>query len=211
MTNYLVAAIKPWNQRAFTRRIPDFPGEWHLIDQPQDLSAERLASLKPRYVFFPHWSWSVPGEILEAAECVCFHMTDLPFGRGGSPLQNLIVRGHIDTVMTAFRMTDEMDAGPVYMKQPLTLEGTAQEIFERAADLSFNMMMEIIKDKPAPVPQTGEPVIFSRRTPDQNRVPVGATPETLYDHIRMLDAETYPPAFLDERRFADGILRGVFC
>ncbi len=25
-------------------------------------------------------------------ECVCFHMTDVPYGRGGSPLQNLIIR-----------------------------------------------------------------------------------------------------------------------
>ena len=31
-------------------------------------------------------------EIHENYKCIIFHMTDLPFGRGGSPLQNLISR-----------------------------------------------------------------------------------------------------------------------
>ena len=81
------------------------------------MSADLVRSLKPRYVFFPHWSWKVPDDILGATECVCFHMTDVPFGRGGSPLQNLIVRGHTETRVSALRMVSEPDAGPVYMKR----------------------------------------------------------------------------------------------
>ena len=37
---------------------------------------------------------------------------------------------------------------------------------------------------------------FKRRTPEQSRVPEGPI-ERLFDHIRMLDAEGYPPAFLE--------------
>ncbi len=37
------------------------------------------------------------------------HMTDVPYGRGGSPLQNLIARGHTSTKLTAMRMTAEVD------------------------------------------------------------------------------------------------------
>ncbi len=36
--------------------------------------------LKPRYVFFPHWSHIIPQDIYENFECVIFHMTDFPFG-----------------------------------------------------------------------------------------------------------------------------------
>src|SRR5438876_4995655 len=36
---------------------------------------------------------------------------------------------------TLFR-SNEIDAGPVYLKRPLSLAGSAQEIFERAAELS---------------------------------------------------------------------------
>jgi methionyl-tRNA formyltransferase len=122
--------------------------EWHFfvrLPSPQELG-------RSRYIFFPFWSHKVPKEITDKYECVCFHMTDVPYGRGGSPLQNLILRGHTETVISALRMTDEMDAGPVYMKRPLSLEGSAQEIYERAAGIISGMMREIAETEPTPVP-----------------------------------------------------------
>lgn len=196
MKNYIVATIKPWNLDAFARRTPEMSGRWVLISDKADLTLEKLKSVDPRYIFFPHWSWIVPDEILNAYECVCFHMTDVPYGRGGSPLQNLIARGHKDTKLTALKMTCELDAGPFYMKRDLSLTGRAQDIFERSADLIYEMMREMVLSEPTPVPQTGEPVIFARRTPEMSELPKTADIEKIYDHIRMLDAETYPPAFI---------------
>ncbi|NJO53471.1 MAG: methionyl-tRNA formyltransferase [Bacteroidales bacterium] len=194
MTNYVVATIKPWNIEAFRRNSTALSGRWFLIDSPEDLTAQMLAHLRPRYVFFPHWSWRVPAEILSSFECVCFHMTDVPFGRGGSPLQNLIVRGFYETKLTALRMVDEMDAGPVYLKKPLSLDGRAEEIYVRAADLVWEMIGEMCRTEPVPKPQHGEPVVFPRRRPDQSELPSEADASALYDFIRMLDAPTYPKA-----------------
>lgn len=154
-----------------------------------------LLKQKPRYVFFVYWSQIVPPDVLEQAECVGFHMTDLPYGRGGTPLQNLIVRGHKDTMLTAFRMTSEVDAGPVYLKRALSLKGSAQEIYGRAAALALDMIDYIIATNLTPAPQTGEPVMFERRTPAQSVMPDDY--DAVYDHIRMLDADGYPHAFLD--------------
>jgi methionyl-tRNA formyltransferase len=53
----------------------------------------------------------------------------LPYGRGGSPLQNLIDLGHKDTFVSALKMTEELDAGAIYLKKPLSLEGLAEEIY----------------------------------------------------------------------------------
>ena len=61
-----------------------------------------------------------------------FHITDLPYGRGGSPLQNLIERGYSSTKLTALRCTADLDAGPIYSQEVLNLAGTAEEIFLRA-------------------------------------------------------------------------------
>ena len=194
---YVVAAIKPWNVAAFKRRAPGLPGGWHFVETPDKLTVGALERISPRYVFFPHWSWRVPAEIIAGFECVCFHMTDVPYGRGGSPLQNLISRGHTSTMLTALRMVDELDAGPVYLKQPLSLEGRAEEIFERAADLIYDMIGDIIVREPAPVPQQGEVVVFSRRAPHDSELPRSGSAATLYDFIRMLDAPTYPKAFLE--------------
>ena len=198
MTRYIVATIKPWNLDAFARRAPGLPGEGRLMDSPDALDAGEIARFQPRYIFFPHWSWTVPAAVLDAAECVCFHMTDVPYGRGGSPLQNLIQRGHETTMLSALRMAEEIDAGPVYLKKPLDLAGRAQDVFERAADLVYDMIAEILEHQPEPQPQQGDVVRFERRTPEQSRLPSGATPRELYDHIRMLDAETYPRAFTQD-------------
>jgi methionyl-tRNA formyltransferase len=197
MSRYIVAAIRPWNHAAYARHAPGWPGDWSLVDSPDALTAALETAPAPRYVFFPHWSWKVPAEVVECHECVCFHMTDLPYGRGGSPLQNLIARGHRDTVLTALRMTDEMDAGPVYARRKLSLAGRAQDIYERTAEIAFALIGEIVRTEPAPAPQTGTPTVFARRTPEQSRLPESGDIAALYDHIRMLDADTYPHAFLD--------------
>jgi methionyl-tRNA formyltransferase len=200
MSSYVVATVKAWNHEAFRRRSPSRPGAWYLVGDRENLTYERLADLFPRYVFFPHWSWRVPPEIVNSFECVCFHMTDVPFGRGGSPLQNLIVRGFADTKLTALRMVEEWDAGPVYGKRDLSLSGSAKDIFVRAADLTWDLIEEIVQREPCPSPQTGEAVYFRRRTPAMSELPANVSLQSLYDHIRMLDAPTYPRATLQHGR-----------
>jgi methionyl-tRNA formyltransferase len=199
--SYVVATIKPWNLSQFSMRMPHLSGRWHLIETPDGLTPAVIVSLQPRYIFFPHWSWKVPEEITRDFECICFHMTDVPYGRGGSPLQNLITRGHKETVISALRMTSDMDAGPVYMKARLPLDGSAQEIFERASTIVFDMISEIAMKDISPVPQVGEPVVFKRRRPEESVLPDRGTLESLYDHIRMLDADTYPRAYLIHNQF----------
>jgi methionyl-tRNA formyltransferase len=195
--NYVVCTVKPWNIAAFKRRSPGLPGEWHLIDAPDQLTVAALERIAPRYVFFPHWSWRVVAEITTRFECVCFHMADVPYGRGGSPLQNLIVRGRKSTMLTALRMVNDLDAGPIYLKRSLSLEGRAAAIYERAGDLVYDIIKEIIASEPMPVTQQGKITMFSRRTPDQSILPQSGSTEALYDFIRMLDAPTYPKAFID--------------
>ena len=194
---YLVATIRPWNINVYHQTVSQFPGEWHLISDPAALTPAYVRRLAPRYIFFPHWSHIVQREILELSECICFHETDLPYGRGGSPIQNLIVRGHADTQITALRMVSELDAGPVYMKRPLSLAGSAHEIFTRAAGIVGEMIGDIARTNPLPTPQQGNPEVFKRRTPKQSEITSDiATPKKLYDHIRMLDAPEYPKAYL---------------
>ena len=197
---FIVAGCKPWNLRIFNECISYYPGEWRFASNPDELKSI-LLNFSPRYIFFIHWSWIVPDEIIEKYECICFHMADVPYGRGGSPLQNLIVRGHRHTKLTALRMVRELDAGPVYMKRGLSLEGNAEEIYIRATYLSAEMIKEIIEKQPTPIPQSGEVVTFRRRTPDESLIPNLNSLVELYDFIRMLDAEGYPRAFIEHNGF----------
>ena len=198
---YLVLGSRPWNRRIFDETLRRLPGRWRYVGSPADFSVDLVQKLSPRYVFFLHWSWKVPDEIVERFECVCFHMTDVPFGRGGSPLQNLIVRGLRETKLTALRMSRQIDAGPVYMKEPLSLEGGAEEIYLRATQLSAMMIQRMIRREPNPAPQRGRAVKFKRREPEQSEITTAGSLEQLFDFIRMLDAEGYPRSFLRHSGF----------
>jgi methionyl-tRNA formyltransferase len=193
---HILATNRTWSLSAFQRYRAYLPGRWAIAASTKDLLALEY-DLSPRRIFFTHWSEIVPKQIHDRRECIVFHMTDVPYGRGGSPLQNLIARGHRETHLTALRMEEELDAGPVYLKRPLTLDGAAEEIFARASDLAMDMIREIIETDPVPEPQSGEPVVFRRRTPAMSALPPDGTLDTLYDHIRMLDASGYPRAFIE--------------
>ncbi|MGM0953499.1 MAG: methionyl-tRNA formyltransferase [Pseudomonadota bacterium] len=197
---FVLASSKPWHRDLWS------PGEnnsahWVWVETPEELASEVARHDDIRYVFFLHWHWRVPERIWKGWECVCFHMTDLPYGRGGSPLQNLIQLGHRETRLSALRMVEELDAGPVYAKRPLSLDGSAETIFRRSALLAFELIHWMVREQPEPVPQEGEPVVFQRRTPEQSRLPDQGRLEGLYDFIRMLDAPTYPAAFLEHGGF----------
>src|SRR5688500_871868 len=114
MARVLVATVKPWNVLRYRSWATTTPHETRLVQRPEDLTVVALAACAPDYVVFPHWSWRIPRDVHERFECIAFHMTDLPFGRGGSPLQNLILRGITTTKLSAFRVAEELDAGPVY-------------------------------------------------------------------------------------------------
>ena len=126
-------------------------------------------------------------------------MTDLPFGRGGSPLQNLIKRGHSSTMLSALRCGAGLDIGDIYIKQPLSLHGSAEEIFLRADALIEQVIGQIVCEEPAATAQQGDPVLFRRRTPAQSDLANCSKGDqsAWYDQIRMLDAEGYPHAFLE--------------
>lgn len=171
------------------------------VRAPTELTQSTLRAFDPRYVFFAHWSWRIPAEIYSAFECVIFHMSDVPYGRGGSPIQNHIVLGATDTQLSAIRCVDKLDAGPIYLKRPIALHGTVEEILSRAAALVLEMITEITKTQPVPIPQVGEPTIFKRRTPAQGNLAPLTSLVQVYDYIRMLDGDGYPPAFLETENF----------
>lgn len=197
--NLIIATIKPWNIEEAKRLIADNPQlNIKVINNKDELDYEEISKFKPRYIFFPHWSWIIPRDIYENFECVVFHMTDLPFGRGGSPLQNLIVRGLKKTKISAIQVVKDIDAGPIYLKSDLGLEGTATEIFIRASKVVFGEMIpKLLHEHIKPKPQQGKTVHFRRRSPEQSDISSLNDISEIYDHIRMLDAEGYPQAFIE--------------
>lgn len=192
--HYVIAAVESWNRELFDLNADKLSGTWHYAENPEELR-DLVEKHQPRYVFFPHWRWIVPETIINQVECVCFHMTNLPYGRGGSPLQNLISRGHKETVLTALRMNKDLDSGPIYKQLPLSLNGSAEDIYRRSSEKVWTLIAEIMVEEPTPIEQAGEPLYFKRRQPDDSEIPENLSMAEVYDFIRMLDAPGYPKAF----------------
>jgi len=193
---YVVAYNRPWC-RELPYKLEKRTGKnFSPIENKKDLNLDQLNSICPEYIFFPHWSYIIPEEIYRNFKCVIFHMSDVPYGRGGSPLQNLIIRGHSETMISAIQCSKEIDAGPVYLKKPLSLEGSAEEIFIRANRIIEEMIFEILATNPQPNPQKDEVVKFIRRKPEDSDWSNAKSLNEVFNYIRMMDAEGYPPAFV---------------
>ncbi|MCT7501664.1 methionyl-tRNA formyltransferase [Aliarcobacter cryaerophilus] len=221
----LIATIKDWNINNFYEFKKKFEDKYnlYLITNKDDLIYQNVKELNPKYIFFPHWSWLIPNEIYENYECILFHMTDLPYGRGGSPLQNLILNKIYTTKISAIKVTKELDEGDIYLKEDFDIsKGSAKEIYENASNLIFKKLIpNIIKKNIVPKKQEGDIVLFKRRTPEQSNIKTlnDISINNLYDFIRMLDAPSYPKAYLEldnlkielsEVIIKDGKLEGRF-
>jgi len=202
--NIIIATIKSWNIQNAEKLTGQLEKEYHIkiFTDRKELTVDTVKEVNPEYIFFPHWSWKIPSEMYEKYNCIVFHMTDLPYGRGGSPLQNLIVRGNEKTKISAIKVVEAMDAGAVYMKKDLDLHGTADEIFMRASKIVFEKMIpEILEAKIIPEEQQGEITTFKRRKPDESNIAEIGSLEKIYDYVRMLDGEGYPRAYIETEHF----------
>lgn len=196
----IIAHCKEWCDEVFeysTDLIDQTKYQIYYVRNVVELT-KTCENLKQCKIFFVHWSWIVEPSILDNFECICFHMTDLPYGRGGSPLQNLIIRGHTNTKITAIRMTNILDAGPIYSKRSLSLDGSAHEIFVRASKVCIEMALDIVQMNPTPIEQKGEVTVFRRLGKNDNKIDFeNADIDKIYDIIRMLDASGYPSAWVE--------------
>ena len=150
------------------------------------------------YLFFPHISEMLSAEIYENFECVGFHTGDLPLDRGGSPIQNKILTGQYKTHVSAFKITGEIDAGPIYLEDEIDLsEGNIQEILQKLSIICAEMILQIVIGNPTPKEQKGLAEIKSRRNASDSLIPDDLNSlRSLYDFIRMLDGLDYPNAHI---------------
>jgi len=201
MKKVVIATIKSWNIRNAYKFKELYKDKYEvvIITDKRELSEKNIRSINPEWIFFPHWSWIIPPELYEKYTCVVFHITDLPFGRGGSPLQNLIQRKIYHTKISAIQVEEGIDTGKIYLKKDFYIGiGSAEEIFIAASQIIFfDMIPYILENKPIPQAQEGELIVFKRRRPEESNLQKAEIKnlDDFYDFVRMLDAEGYPKAF----------------
>ncbi|MGB3547647.1 MAG: hypothetical protein WBA17_11770 [Saprospiraceae bacterium] len=141
------------------------------------------------------------------------HSSDLPRGKGWSPLTWQILEGKNDIPMTLFEAAAEVDAGVVYNRAVLTFNGT--ELLPEMTRLQGEKIVEIILRFVAAYPrvngkpQEGESTFYPRRRPADSRLDPERSLAEQFNLLRVCDNERYP-AFFDFRgeRYTIRIERG---
>ena len=172
---------------------------YHINDK-KNFTLKKIKKINPNILFFPHWHWKVDKKIIEKYLCIGFHCAPLPKGRGGSPIQNQIIRGKKITEICAIKFNNIIDGGPVYIRKKFKLNGNANEIFLRLYKDISKMINRLVKNLPTPIAQKGKVEFLKRRTPEQSEIDFkNFSIEKIFNHIRMLDLDfkNFPKAFFN--------------
>lgn len=174
----------------------------HHFQNLEDLEDQKIDNIYD-YVFFPHYSKRIPDYFIEKHKCIGFHTGNLPDDRGGSPIQNKILRREYQTKVSAFLITSEVDQGPIYCQRDIDLEfGNLYDIICTMSNLISEMIFEILGSAIIPVPQpltgsTHNRLLESSSAINFKNIEIKA----IYDKIRMVDGFDYPRAFMDQEDY----------
>ena len=177
--------------------------KYYFITKKNNLNFKKIKKINPKIIFFPHWSFKIKKKIYENFICIGFHSTPLPYGRGGSPIQNMVLRNFNKTKICAFRITSGLDSGPVYLRENLNLNGDGHEIFQRMYNKIIKMINKLVLHLPKPKPQKGNIVKFKRLSSKNGEIKKEKKLNELYNLIRALDMrnEAYENAFIKFKNF----------
>lgn len=179
--------------RILYEKVSKTLNDWTWIKQKEDF--QEAASFERVFVF--RWPHIIKEDMLLLENFVGFHTSNLPDGRGGSPLQNQIVDGILESRINAIKLVKELDAGPIYASKPVTLQGTIEDIWATLANIASDMIIDIVKNKPEPTEQSKTTSTVYKRRRDNSLPTLHTSIEKIYRFVQMLDGEGYPRASLE--------------
>lgn len=130
------------------------------------------------------------------------HASDVPEGRGWSPLTWQILEDRNRIPVSLLEAVQEVDAGPVIYKEHLEFAGheLIDEMRAALAELTIALCRRFLAEPVPPegVPQTGEPTYWPRRRPEDSVLNPHKTLAEQFGLLRVADNERYP-AYLEWR------------
>lgn len=129
------------------------------------------------------------------------HESDLPRGRGWSPMTWLVLEGNDRIPITLLEANDAVDSGDIYAQAELALTGRelVDELRAALTRATFHLCREFVDQYPASagngVPQTGDPTFYPRRRSKDSELDVTEPLATQFNLLRVVDNDRYPAWF----------------
>jgi methionyl-tRNA formyltransferase len=200
-SRFLYIAYRDWAIKVYSEFEKDMP----IAQTTTELLEHISYNHELEYLFFVGWSEVVPSQILKKFICLCIHPSMLPLYRGGSPLQNQIIDGVVDSGVTLFKLSERIDAGPIYSQKYLSLRGSLSEIFIEISVIASEQIKKFIhqvyNQESINFYEQNEKkaTFYKRRRPEQSEISMkeieNSTALQLHNKIRALE-DPYPNAFI---------------
>lgn len=143
----------------------------------------------------------VPAELRSRYQvALVIHASDLPAGRGWSPLVWQILEGRNEIAVSLLEAADPVDSGPIWQKRQLRFDGT--ELHEELNAALFAAELELMdyalenmgKVQPVPQDEAGASW-YSRRHPEDSKLDPERSLAEQFDLLRVADPDRYPAYF----------------
>ncbi len=127
------------------------------------------------------------------------HESDLPKGKGWSPLTWQVLEGKHRIPVTLFEAEEHVDSGPVYNQVFIELDGTEliDELRTKQFEATRILIVDFIQKYPdiVPVAQQGLSSFYSRRRPVDSLLDISKPLQEQFNLLRVCDNERYPAYF----------------
>ncbi|MFG0417582.1 formyltransferase family protein [Pseudomonas sp. zjy_8] len=127
------------------------------------------------------------------------HESDLPEGRGFAPMAWQILEGKRQIPICLLEASDTVDAGDVWLRDVIELNGTelCDEWRALQGEKTVQLCLEFVNQYKVlvPVRQGGAPSWFARRRPGDSRLNIDKSVRDQFNLLRIVDNERYPAYF----------------
>lgn len=134
--------------------------------------------------------------------CLVVHESELPKGKGWSPLTWQILEGKNIIPVTLFEAVEDLDAGNIYFQEYIEFEGheLVDELRKEQAGMTIKLCQKFIDLYPEifneAYEQSGDETVYRKRSPDDSRLDLNKTLKEQFNLFRVVDNKKYP-AFFD--------------
>lgn len=132
---------------------------------------------------------------------IVVHASELPKGKGMSPLTWQILEGKNRIPLTLFEAVEALDAGPVYLRGHVDFQGNEllnemqSAVGKKIIELCTLFLMDWPQVLSKGTKQEGISTYYKRRTPENSRLDPQKSLADQFNLLRVVDNERYPAFF----------------
>jgi len=132
--------------------------------------------------------------------CLVIHESDLPKGKGFSPVQWQILEGNHKIPVCLIKLEEKVDSGDIFLRDEISLKGDELwgEIRKLQADCTIRLIKSFLNKYPdlTAIPQTGHETFYKKFKPTDDEIDPNKTIKELFNRLRIADNNNFPVYFI---------------